>query len=147
MGWSHFTCLILLSLLFLWTKCSRRTGKSKTIYHFTYFSSFVWVFNIFLFNMWSAEKWSFLLHFYNLDNPSSVASDGHLVSEMFVLPTIFCWGGLELTCGILHSQFFLLFSELEESVQSWNQVRLWSCFPMISVVIPQCRYVCLSLQM
>lgn len=89
--------------------------------------------------MWSAEKWSFLLHLKNLVNSSSVTSDRHQISEEFVPPVILCRGGLELIYGILHSHLSytpsFCFYIVSLETQPWNQVPLWICFPMISVWI------------
>ena len=102
------------------------------MYHFSYF----WMFHAFLFNIWTAEKWSFLLHFSNAVNPSSLRSDRHLVAEEFVLFQTYSvqvdwsWYGVPYT-PTLHSQFLLLCSEFGESVlkssRSLNLLRsLWN---------------------
>lgn len=127
MSWSHFTVVC-----FSWVCnfCGQKAAEGEEnqdnislhLFCFLYLG-----FLSFLFNRWGEEKWSFLLHFQKLVNPSSITNERHLLSEEFVLPVTLSWGGLELVCRILQSQF-LPYSELGESVLKSS--RSW--FPVLS---------------
>lgn len=117
---SCHSCLILLGLLLLWTKCRERTGKTKTIYHFTFFASVV----RFIF--------SYLTHEMHKSGPSCSTLNHllfHLTGTWFQKSLFFqsySWDGYDPACIVTLPVFAL------ES-QFWNEERLWTCFPDLCV--------------
>lgn len=133
---SCHSCLILLGLLLLWTKCSERTGKTKTIYHFTFFASVA----RFIF--------SYLTHEVHKTGPSCSTLNHllfHLTGTWFQKSLFFqsySWDGYELPCIVLHSQCLLwrFSSEMKNIFGPAFLTSVWISAPSpIKVFVCHCK--------
>lgn len=118
---SFHSWLILLGLLSQWTKCSGRTGKTKTMHHFSYFTSIFFILTSYLAH--EKQKSVFFAQFLKLSEPIFYYIINTWFQE-FLLPLKV---GSSSHCST-NFHFLLTYSNSGQSV-------LWTCFPMIFVLI------------